>query len=138
MLAIDNLNVFYGESHVLFGVDLEVGSGEIVTVIGANGAGKTTLLRCISGVQPTSGGAIVFNGDSLKAIPAYRRVRLGLSQSPEGRLIFTSLTVEENLRLGAYLFADGRVDRDMQEIFAMFPILKERRWQHAGKVVPLS
>jgi branched-chain amino acid transport system ATP-binding protein len=127
MLSVEGLRSRYGRIEVLHGVDLEVGSGEIVTVIGANGAGKTTLLRCISGVQPTSGGAIVFNGDSLKAIPAYRRVGLGLSQSPEGRLIFTSLTVEENLRLGAYLFADGRVDRDMAEIFAMFPILKEKR-----------
>jgi branched-chain amino acid transport system ATP-binding protein len=132
MLSVEGLRSRYGRIEVLHGVDLEVGSGEIVTVIGANGAGKTTLLRCISGVQPTSGGAIVFNGDSLKAIPAYRRVRLGLSQSPEGRLIFTSLTVEENLRLGAYLFADGRVDRDMAEIFAMFPILKEKRNLSAG------
>ena len=132
MLSVEGLRSRYGRIEVLHGVDLEVGSGEIVTVIGANGAGKTTLLRCISGVQPTSGGAIVFNGDSLKAIPAYRRVGLGLSQSPEGRLIFTSLTVEENLRLGAYLFADGRVDRDMAEIFAMFPILKEKRSLPAG------
>ena len=132
MLSVEGLRSRYGRIEVLHGVDLEVGSGEIVTVIGANGAGKTTLLRCISGVQPTSGGAIVFNGDSLKAIPAYRRVGLGLSQSPEGRLIFTSLTVEENLRLGAYLFADGRVDRDMAEIFAMFPILKEKRNLPAG------
>ena len=132
MLSVEGLRSRYGRIEVLHGVDLEVGSGEIVTVIGANGAGKTTLLRCISGVQPTSGGAIVFNGDSLKAIPAYRRVGLGLSQSPEGRLIFTSLTVEENLRLGAYLFADGRVDRDMAEIFAMFPILKEKRNLSAG------
>jgi branched-chain amino acid transport system ATP-binding protein len=132
MLSVEGLRARYGRIEVLHGVDLEVGSGEIVTVVGANGAGKTTLLRCISGVQPTSGGAIVFNGDSLKAIPAYRRVGLGLSQSPEGRLIFTSLTVEENLRLGAYLFADGRVDRDMAEIFAMFPILKEKRNLSAG------
>jgi branched-chain amino acid transport system ATP-binding protein len=132
MLSVEGLRSRYGRIEVLHGVDLEVGSGEIVTVIGANGAGKTTLLRCISGVQPTSGGAIVFKGEALKAIPAYRRVGLGLSQSPEGRLIFTSLTVEENLRLGAYLFADGRVDRDMQEIFAMFPILEEKRNLPAG------
>ena len=132
MLSVEGLRSRYGRIEVLHGVDLEVGSGEIVAVIGANGAGKTTLLRCISGVQPTSGGAIVFKGEALKAIPAYRRVGLGLSQSPEGRLIFTSLTVEENLRLGAYLFADGRVDRDMQEIFAMFPILEEKRNLPAG------
>jgi branched-chain amino acid transport system ATP-binding protein len=132
MLSVEGLRSRYGRIEVLHGVDLEVGSGEIVTVIGANGAGKTTLLRCISGVQPTSGGAIVFRGEALKAIPAYRRVGLGLSQSPEGRLIFTSLTVEENLRLGAYLFADGRVERDMAEVFAMFPMLKEKRNLAAG------
>jgi branched-chain amino acid transport system ATP-binding protein len=132
MLSVEGLRSRYGRIEVLHGVDLEVGSGEIVAVIGANGAGKTTLLRCISGVQPTSRGAIVFKGEALKAIPAYRRVGLGLSQSPEGRLIFTSLTVEENLRLGAYLFADGRVERDMAEVFAMFPMLKEKRNLAAG------
>jgi branched-chain amino acid transport system ATP-binding protein len=132
MLSVEGLRSRYGRIEVLHGVDLEVGSGEIVTVVGANGAGKTTLLRCISGVQPTSGGAIVFNGEALKAIPAYRRVGLGLSQSPEGRLVFTTLTVEENLRLGAYLFTDGRVERDTAEVFAMFPILKEKRNLPAG------
>ena len=132
MLSVEGLRARYGRIEVLHGVDLEVGSGEIVTVVGANGAGKTTLLRCISGVQPVSGGAIIFKGEALKAVPAHRRVGLGLSQSPEGRLIFTSLTVEENLRLGAYLFADGRVDRDMADIFAMFPILKEKRNLPAG------
>jgi branched-chain amino acid transport system ATP-binding protein len=132
MLSVEGLRSRYGRIEVLHGVDLEVGSGEIVTVVGANGAGKTTLLRCISGVQPASGGAIIFRGEALKAIPAHRRVGLGLSQSPEGRLIFTNLTVEENLRLGAYLFADERVERDMADAFAMFPILKEKRNLPAG------
>ena len=132
MLSVEGLRSRYGRIEVLHGVDLEVGSGEIVTVVGANGAGKTTLLRCISGVQPASGGAIIFRGEALKAIPAHRRVALGLSQSPEGRLIFTNLTVEENLRLGAYLFADERVERDMADAFAMFPILKEKRNLPAG------
>ncbi len=132
MLSVEGLRSRYGRIEVLHGVDLEVGSGEIVTVVGANGAGKTTLLRCISGVQPASGGAIIFRGEALKAIPAHRRVGLGLAQSPEGRLIFTNLTVEENLRLGAYLFADARVERDMDDAFAMFPILKEKRNLPAG------
>jgi branched-chain amino acid transport system ATP-binding protein len=132
MLSVEGLRSRYGRIEVLHGVDLEVGSGEIVTVVGANGAGKTTLLRCISGVQPASGGAIIFRGEALKAIPAHRRVGLGLAQSPEGRLIFTNLTVEENLRLGAYLFADARVERDMEDAFAMFPILKEKRNLPAG------
>jgi len=132
MLSVEGLRSRYGRIEVLHGVDLEVGSGEIVTVVGANGAGKTTLLRCISGVQPASGGAIIFRGEALKAIPAHRRVGLGLAQSPEGRLIFTNLTVEENLRLGAYLYADARVERDMADAFAMFPILKEKRNLPAG------
>ncbi|WID98586.1 ABC transporter ATP-binding protein [Bosea vestrisii] len=132
MLSVEGLRSRYGRIEVLHGVDLEVGSGEIVTVVGANGAGKTTLLRCISGVQPASGGAIIFRGEALNAIPAHRRVGLGLSHSPEGRLIFTNLTVEENLRLGAYLFADERVERDMADAFAMFPILKEKRNLPAG------
>lgn len=132
MLSVEGLRSRYGRIEVLHGVDIEVGSGEIVTVVGANGAGKTTLLRCISGVQPASGGAIIFRGEALKSIPAHRRVGLGLSQSPEGRLIFTNLTVEENLRLGAYLFADERVERDMADAFAMFPILKEKRNLPAG------
>jgi len=132
MLSVEGLRSRYGRIEVLHGVDLEVGSGEIVTVVGANGAGKTTLLRCISGVQPASGGAIIFRGEALNSIPAHRRVALGLSHSPEGRLIFTNLTVEENLRLGAYLFADERVERDMADAFAMFPILKEKRNLPAG------
>jgi branched-chain amino acid transport system ATP-binding protein len=132
MLSVEGLRSRYGRIEVLHGVDLEVGSGEIVTVVGANGAGKTTLLRCISGVQPASGGAIIFRGEALKAIPAHRRVGLGLAQSPEGRLIFTNLTVEENLRLGAYLYADERVERDMEDAFAMFPILREKRNLPAG------
>ncbi|GLS33627.1 amino acid/amide ABC transporter ATP-binding protein 2, HAAT family (TC 3.A.1.4.-) [Mesorhizobium albiziae] len=132
MLSVENLRSRYGRIEVLHGVDLQVRSGEIVTVVGANGAGKTTLLRCISGVQPISGGNLVFKGEPLQGMPAHRRVALGLAQSPEGRQIFTSLSVEENLRLGAYLFADARVDTDMAEAFAMFPILREKRNLAAG------
>lgn len=132
MLEVRGLRSRYGRIEVLHGVDLEVGSGEIVTVVGANGAGKTTLLRCLSGVQPVSGGTITFRGEPLASVPAHERVARGLAQSPEGRQIFTNLTVEENLRLGAYLFADDRVDRDMAEAFALFPILKEKRNLAAG------
>jgi branched-chain amino acid transport system ATP-binding protein len=132
MLSVENLRSRYGRIEVLHGVDLDVRSGEIVTVVGANGAGKTTLLRCISGVQPISAGSMVFRGEPLQAIPAHRRVALGLSQSPEGRQIFTNLSVEENLRLGAYLFSDDRVETDMAEAFALFPILKEKRNLAAG------
>ena len=132
MLLVEGLRARYGRIEVLHGIDLAVNSGEIVTVIGANGAGKTTLLRCLSGVHPASGGSITFRGDTLSGLPAWRRVGRGLSQSPEGRQIFTNLTVEENLRLGAYLFADDRVEKDMEDAFQMFPILKQKRNLAAG------
>jgi branched-chain amino acid transport system ATP-binding protein len=132
MLRVEGLRARYGRIEVLHGIDLSVNSGEIVTVIGANGAGKTTLLRCLSGVHPAAGGTITFRGETLTGVPAWRRVGRGLAQSPEGRQIFTTLTVEENLRLGAYLFADDRVDKDMGDAFAMFPILKEKRNLPAG------
>lgn len=132
MLTVEGLRSRYGRIEVLHGVDLFVGSGEIVTVVGANGAGKTTLLRCLSGVQPVTGGTITFRGEALAGVPAYRRIQRGLAQSPEGRQIFTNLSVEENLRLGAFIFSDDRVERDMADAFAMFPILKEKRNQLAG------
>ena len=132
MLTVEGLKSRYGRIEVLHGINLEVNSGEIVTVVGANGAGKTTLLRCISGVQPVSSGSISFRGDVITTVPGYKRLRRGLAQSPEGRQIFTNLTVEENLRLGAFLFSDDRVERDMEDAFQMFPILKEKRNLAAG------
>jgi branched-chain amino acid transport system ATP-binding protein len=132
MLTVEGLRSRYGRIEVLHGIDLDVASGEIVTVVGANGAGKTTLLKCLSGIQPVSAGSIVFRGEALTTVPAHARVRRGLAQSPEGRQIFTNLTVEENLRLGAYLFSDDKVDRDREDAFAMFPILKEKRNLAAG------
>lgn len=132
MLEIRDLRSRYGRIEVLHGITLNVQSGEIVTVVGANGAGKTTLLRCISGIQPAASGEIVFRGEAITTVPAYRRIRRGITQSPEGRQIFTNLTVEENLRLGAFLFSDDRVDRDMEDAFQMFPILREKRNLAAG------
>lgn len=132
MLTVQGLRSCYGRIEVLHGIDLQVDSGEIVTVVGANGAGKTTLLRCLSGVQPVSAGAITFRGEALAAVPAHRRLARGLAHSPEGRRIFTNLSVEENLRLGAYLYADDRVERDMDDAFQMFPILREKRHLAAG------
>jgi branched-chain amino acid transport system ATP-binding protein len=132
VLSVEGLRSRYGRIEVLHGLDLEVRSGEIVTVVGANGAGKTTLLRCVSGVQAISAGTVIFRGDDISRTAPHRRVALGLSQAPEGRQIFTNLTVEENLRLGAYLYSDDRVDRDMGEAFAMFPILKQKRNLGAG------
>jgi branched-chain amino acid transport system ATP-binding protein len=132
MLLVEGLRARYGRIEVLHGIDLAVNSGEIVTVIGANGAGKTTLLRCLSGVHPLAGGTVTFRGEAMSGVPAWRRVGRGLAQSPEGRQIFTNLTVEENLRLGAYLYADDRVAKDMDDAFQMFPILKEKRNLAAG------
>lgn len=132
MLTVDSLRSRYGRIEVLHGIDLNVESGEIVTVVGANGAGKTTLLRCLSGLQPVSSGSITFRGETLTTVPAYKRLARGLAQSPEGRQIFTNLTVEENLRLGAYLFSDERVEKDMEEAFTLFPILREKRNLVAG------
>ena len=132
MLQVENLTSRYGRIEVLHGVNLHVSSGEIVSVVGANGAGKTTLLKCLSGVQPISGGAVHFRGEDISGQAAHRRTGLGLAQAPEGRQIFTNLTVEDNLRLGAYLYNDDRIDRDMEEAFALFPILRERRNMSAG------
>ncbi|MCA0850290.1 ABC transporter ATP-binding protein [Salipiger thiooxidans] len=132
MLTVEGLRSRYGRIEVLHGIDLHVDSGEIVTVVGANGAGKTTLLRCLSGVQPVTGGSITFRGELLVPVPAYKRLRRGLAQSPEGRQIFTNLSVEENLRLGAFLFNDERVEKDMDDAFQMFPILKQKRNFAAG------
>ncbi|MDQ7263789.1 ABC transporter ATP-binding protein [Paracoccus sp. P2] len=132
MLTVEGLRSRYGRIEVLHGIDLHVDSGEIVTVVGANGAGKTTLLRCLSGVQPVSAGQITFRGEPLAGVPAHRRPARGLTQSPEGRQIFTNLTVEENLRLGAFLYSDDRVEKDMQDAFQMFPILREKRNLAAG------
>ena len=132
MLTVEGLRSRYGRIEVLHGIDLNVQSGEIVTVVGANGAGKTTLLKCLSGTQPVSGGTITFRGEALTGVPAHRRPARGLTQSPEGRQIFTNLTVEENLRLGAYLFTDDRVEKDMDDAFGMFPILREKRNLPAG------
>ena len=132
MLTVEGLRSRYGRIEVLHGIDLQVNSGEIVTVVGANGAGKTTLLRCLSGVQPVSGGTITFRGEQITTLAAWKRPARGLTQSPEGRQIFTNLSVEENLRLGACGFADDRVDRDMEDAFQMFPILRDKRNLSAG------
>ena len=134
MLSVKDLHCRYGRIEALYGIDLEVKSGEIVTVVGANGAGKTTLLRCLSGVQPTSAGSVVFRGDDITRMAAHRRVARGLVQTPEGRQIFTTLSVEDNLRLGAYVHNDDRFPQDREEAFNMFPMLKQRRHELAGSL----
>ncbi|QND75486.1 ABC transporter ATP-binding protein [Tardiphaga robiniae] len=132
MLEISNLRSRYGRIEVLKGISLEVQTGEVVALIGSNGAGKTTLLHALSGVQPISDGQVTFLGERIDGLPAHRRVARGILQSPEGRQIFGPLTVEDNLRLGAYLRRDKDIAEDRDRIFGMFPILAEKRNQIAG------
>ena len=132
MLDIDNLRSRYGRIEVLHGASLNVSAGEIVTLVGSNGAGKTTLLRAISGVQPVSGGAIRFNGQSIQNMPAHRRVSLGIAQVPEGRQVFAPLSVEDNLKLGAWTRADAEISGDIEGIYETFPALREKRQMPAG------
>lgn len=132
MLEISNLRSRYGRIEVLKGITLDVQTGEVVALIGSNGAGKTTLLHALSGVQPISDGQVTFLGERIDGLPAHRRVARGILQSPEGRQIFGPLTVEDNLRLGAYLRRDKDIAEDRDRIFGMFPILAEKRKQIAG------
>ena len=134
MLSVRDVRSRYGRIEALHGVSIEVKQGELVVVIGANGAGKTTLLRTISGVQPASGGSIEFRGRSITGIPAHKLVELGIAQVPEGRQIFGPLSVEDNLRLGAWSRrTEGRANRSMLDrVYASFPVLHEMRGRVAG------
>ena len=132
-LLVEGLDVYYGAVHALKGVSVKVEQGEIVTLIGANGAGKTTLLRTISGLVPSKAGRIVFEGKDISKVPAHEIVALGLSQSPEGRMVFANLSVEDNLELGAYRRKDrDQIKKDRQEVFELFPRLLERKKQLSG------
>ncbi len=132
MLSIEHLRSGYGRIEALHGVSLEVRAGEIVALLGANGAGKTTLLRTISGVQPATAGEIRFEGVRIDRMPAHRRVPLGIAQVPEGRQLFTPLSVEDNLRLGAWTRASADIGTELARIFAMFPMLDALRHTAAG------
>jgi branched-chain amino acid transport system ATP-binding protein len=132
VLTVDRLSSRYGRIQALREVSLEVRQGELVALVGGNGAGKTTLLKAISGVQPTSGGTIVFKGTDITRARPHMRVAAGIAQSPEGRQIFGDLTVQDNLRLGAYLRRDAGVAKDMERVFALFPILKDFRFRLGG------
>jgi branched-chain amino acid transport system ATP-binding protein len=132
VLTVDRLSSRYGRIQALRDVSLEVHQGEIVALVGGNGAGKTTLLRTISGVQPASGGIITFKGSDITRTPPHARVAVGIAQSPEGRQIFGDLTVQDNLRLGAYLRRDASIVQDMERVFTLFPILKDFRFRPGG------
>ncbi len=133
MLKIENLNVHYGGIHALRGISLEVPEGQIVTLIGANGAGKSTTLRAISGIVRASAGHILFESQDIGRLEAHEIVELGIAMVPEGRRVFTDMSVLENLYLGAHTRPDpAGVQEDLEWMYSLFPILKERASQSAG------
>lgn len=134
LLKIDNLHTYYGHVHALKGLNLTVEEGEVVTLIGANGAGKTTTLRTISGLIRPREGQILFDGDDIGQTPAHRIVENGVSHAPEGREIFSTLTVMENLNMGAYTLGNDReaIEENRRRVFDLFPRLEERKHQLGG------
>ena len=133
MLEIKDLHVFYGAIHALKGISLTVADGELVSLIGANGAGKTTTLHAISGLLPAASGSILLDGTDLQKVPANTIIGLGMAHVPEGRHVFARMTVEENLRMGAYILRDQkRIAENLERVYSHFPRLKERRRQLAG------
>ena len=131
LLEVKDLAVAYGKISALHGVSLNVDQGEVVTLVGANGAGKTTLLKTLSGLRRVSAGSVTFDGAEIVDMPGHKRVRLGISQAPEGRGIFPGMTVGENLSMGAY--SRGKPDpHDLERVFTLFPRLAERRNQPGG------
>ncbi len=132
MLKVDRVSSRYGRIQALREVSLEVRQGEIVALVGANGAGKSTLLRAISGVQPTCAGSIIFKDADITHSKPHARVAVGIAQSPEGRQVFGDLSVEDNLRLGAYLRRDAAIAEDMERMFALFPVLRDFRSRRGG------
>jgi branched-chain amino acid transport system ATP-binding protein len=133
MLKIEGLTSHYGRIQALHGVDLEIKQGELVALVGGNGAGKTTLLRTISGLQEATTGTVTFEGKDITGLAAEKRVGLNIAQVPEGRQLFSGLSVADNIRLGAYTKNDkGEISADMEQMYGRFPILKEKRNQPAG------
>ncbi|UIN23863.1 ABC transporter ATP-binding protein [Herbaspirillum frisingense] len=132
MLQFDKVHTHYGAIEALHGVSLNVEKGEIVTLIGANGAGKTTLLMTLCGRPRASSGRVIFEGQDITALPTHEIMRRGLAISPEGRRVFPSLTVLENLKMGAFFASNEAIDQGIEYVFGLFPRLKERAAQRAG------
>lgn len=132
MLKVDHLNVYYGVIHAIKNVSFEVNEGEIVALIGANGAGKTSIMHAISGLLKTSEGQISFLSEDITKMPAHKIIARQLAQVPEGRRIFSQLTVQDNLEMGAYLRSDNKIQEDLDKVYQRFPRLKERKGQLAG------
>ncbi|WP_181770825.1 ABC transporter ATP-binding protein [Amycolatopsis pittospori] len=131
LLEVQDINVHYGKIAALKGMTIEVGEGEIVSLIGANGAGKTTTLKTISGLRPLTSGRILFDGKDISKTPGHKRVELGIGQAPEGRGVFPGMTVQENLLMGAYTRKDD-LKADLAEVYELFPRLNERKTQFGG------
>ena len=133
MLEIKDLNVFYGAIHALKGISLTVGEGELVSLIGANGAGKTTTLHTISGLLTAASGSVTLDGTDLQKVAPNKIISMGLAHVPEGRHVFARMTVEENLRMGAYIIKDQKkISENLENVYSHFPRLKERSRQLAG------
>jgi branched-chain amino acid transport system ATP-binding protein len=132
MLSVQNLHSSYGKIAALKGVSITVGERELVAIVGANGAGKTTLLRALSGVQKITHGSVIFNELDISSASPRRRVQAGVVQVPEGRQVFAPLSIEDNLRLGAYVRSGPEVEQDLESVYVMFPALAERRRLAAG------
>ena len=133
LLSLRGVHVAYGAIQAVKGIDMELHTGEMVCLIGANGAGKTTTLNAIAGTLPLAAGSIRYNGEDIGKLPAHKRLRRGIALVPEGRGIFTRLTVEENLRMGAYIRSDtDGIEADLQGVFEMLPRIEERLAQVAG------
>lgn len=134
LIEVTGLDGGYGGIQVLWGIDLAIGAGESVALIGANGAGKTTLLRSLAGQLKASVGSISFDGRDVTGLPVHERVRLGMMMVPEGRQLFAGMTVTENLLMGAYARDDTKVDEDLERVRELFPMLRERSGQLAGNM----
>ena len=132
MLRVEGLTSHYGRIQALKGIDLDITEGELVALVGGNGAGKTTLLRTLSGVQPASGGRVTFRDREITRASPAARVGRGISQVPEGRQVWGPISVEDNLRLGTVKRRGSDVATDLERMYAMFPVLKEKRGQAAG------
>jgi len=135
LLEIKDLSVYYGKAKAVEDASLNVQEGEIVSIIGANGAGKTTIIRTISGLKKPVSGEILFQGNKIDGMPAYDIVKMGIAQIPAGRQIFASMSVLDNLKMGAYLRKDqDQIKKDLEGIYTHFPILKERQSQMGGQL----
>ncbi len=132
MLEVNDLHVYYGSIHAVKGVSFTVDKGEIVTLIGANGAGKSTTLNTIAGILPARRGSVEFQGEGILGVPAHKMVRKGIALCPEGRRVFTQMTVEENLQMGGYTRTDAENADTVEDVYGHFPRLRERAYQVAG------